>query len=91
MERYIQLDWPAIVEEAISRRKQSRLTQKQLAVLAGVSGPTVTRFERQEKNITLKSTFAILKIPVLDSVLYCRTLKIPILQARLKNLLAKRC
>ena len=62
MERNIQLDWPAIVEEAIKRRKESRLTQKQLAVLAGVSKPTLVRFEHQEKNITLKSAFAILKM-----------------------------
>ena len=61
MERYVQLDWPAIVKDAITARKRSRLTQKQLAVLAGVSVPTVIRFERQEKNITLDSAFAILK------------------------------
>lgn len=62
MERNIQLDWPAVVKEAVKRRKQSKLTQKQLATLAGVSGPTLNRFERQEKNITLDSAFAILKI-----------------------------
>lgn len=61
MERNISLDWKAIVKESIRRRKQSRLTQKQLAAIAGVSGPTVTRFERQENNITLDSAFAILK------------------------------
>jgi len=57
----VQLNWPAIVEEAIIRRKASKLTQKQMAVLAEVSGPTVTRFERQEKNITLESAFKILR------------------------------
>lgn len=62
MERFIQLDWAAIVEEAIRRRKSSKLTQQQLAKLAGVSKPTVVRFEKQEKNITLNSAFAILKI-----------------------------
>ena len=62
MERNLQLDWPAIVEEAIARRKESGLTQKQLAVLVGVSKPTIIRFERQGKNITLNSVFAILKI-----------------------------
>lgn len=62
MERNIQLDWTAIVKEAIKRRKESNLTQKQLAKLAGVSGPTVTRFERHEKNITLNSAFGILKM-----------------------------
>lgn len=62
MEGQFQLDWDAIVKEAIARRKEAKLTQKQLAVLAGVSGPTVTRFERREQNITLKSAFAMLKI-----------------------------
>lgn len=57
----IQLDWPALVKEAITRRKTTRLTQKQLAVLAGVSGPTVTHFEKQNKNITLESAFKILR------------------------------
>ena len=38
------------------------MTQKQLAVLAGVSGPTVNRFERKGGNITLKSAFAILRL-----------------------------
>lgn len=62
MERNIQLDWQIYVEEAIKRRKQRKLTQKELAVIAGVSGPTVARFERQEKNITLHSVFKILYI-----------------------------
>ena len=60
MERHLQLDWPGLVEEAIKRRKTQNLTQKQLAVLAGVSGPTVNRFEQNSGNITLKSAFAIL-------------------------------
>ncbi|MBI3366840.1 helix-turn-helix transcriptional regulator [Candidatus Roizmanbacteria bacterium] len=62
MEGNIQLDWKALVKEAIRRRKSEKITQKQLAMLAGVSGPTVTRFERQEENITLKSALAILKM-----------------------------
>ncbi|MBS0358752.1 MAG: helix-turn-helix domain-containing protein [Proteobacteria bacterium] len=62
MERNIQLDWKALVKEAIKRRKSEKITQKQLAMLAGVSGPTVTRFEKQEENITLKSALAILKM-----------------------------
>lgn len=62
MERNIQLDWSAIVEKAIERRKQQGLTQEQLAVLSGVSKPTIIRFERQEKNIMLNSAFSILKI-----------------------------
>ncbi|MBS0349599.1 MAG: helix-turn-helix transcriptional regulator [Proteobacteria bacterium] len=62
MEGQFQLDWQAIVKTAIKRRKESRLTQKQLAALVGVSTPTVNRFERQKKNITLESAFAILEI-----------------------------
>ncbi len=61
MERNLQLHWPSLVEEAIKRRREQRLTQKQLAVLAGVSGPTVNRFEQRQGNITLKSAFAILQ------------------------------
>ncbi|HEY4330539.1 MAG TPA: helix-turn-helix transcriptional regulator [Phycisphaerae bacterium] len=60
MERNLQLDWAGLVEEAIRRRESQNLTQKQLAVLAGVSGPTVNRFERRNGNITLKSALAIL-------------------------------
>lgn len=46
MERNIRLDWQDIVREAVKRRREQRLTQKQLAVLAGVSKPTLNRLER---------------------------------------------
>lgn len=62
MERNIQIDWTAIVKEAIKRRKKSKLTQLQLAKLAGVSKPTVIKFEHQETNITLHSVFSILRV-----------------------------
>lgn len=62
MERNICLNWPALVEEAIKRRKEQKLTQHQLAVLAGVSKPTVNSFEQGKKTITLKSAFKILDI-----------------------------
>ena len=61
MERDLRLNWDALVEEAIRVRKQQRLNQKQLAALAGVSSPTVVRFERRDKNITLKNAFAIME------------------------------
>lgn len=61
MERNIRLDWASFVEEAIKRRKQQRFTQKQLAVLAGVSGPTLNRFEQKKTCITLESALKILK------------------------------
>ena len=61
MERNIRIDWQEIVKEAISRRKQQKLTQKQLAVLAGVSGPTVNSFEQSRLTVTLESAFKILR------------------------------
>jgi len=61
MERDIRFNWNAIVEEAIRLRKEQKLNQKQLAALAGVSSPTVVRFERRDKNITLKNAFSIME------------------------------
>lgn len=61
MERNIRLNWPEIVEEAINRRKQQKLTQKQLAILVGVSGPTVNSFEQGKTSITLESAMKILR------------------------------
>jgi DNA-binding XRE family transcriptional regulator len=57
MERNLRLDWQSLVEEAVKRRKEQKLTQKKLAVLAGVSGPTVNHFEQQRTSITLESAF----------------------------------
>lgn len=54
------LDWRALVDEAIRRRKAEGLTQKGLAALAGVSAPTVIAFERGEINLRLERVFAIL-------------------------------
>lgn len=62
MDGYVQLDWPAIVKEAIKRRKASHLTQAQVAVLAGISKPTVVRFEKQSQTLSLQSAFAILQL-----------------------------
>ena len=61
MERDIQLDWSSLVNAAIQRRKQQRLTQKDLAIIAKVSKPTVIKFEKQGGNITLDAAFAILR------------------------------
>ena len=60
MERNVRLDWQALITEAKKRRKQQQLTQKQLAVLANVSGPTVNRFEQGKTTITLASALKIL-------------------------------
>lgn len=61
MERNLRLDWQHLVEEAVKRRKEQKLTQKALAVLAGVSGPTVNAFEQQRTSITLESALKIFR------------------------------
>lgn len=62
MEWQFRINWPAIVEEAKQRRKSQRLTQQHLAKLAGVSTPTVSRFESGEKDIQLSSVTSILRV-----------------------------
>ena len=62
MERNLRLDWQSFVEEAIKRRKEQRLTQEQLAVLAGVSKPTLSSFEQGKTTIKLDSAFKILRV-----------------------------
>ena len=66
MERNIRLNWQALVEEAIRRRKEQRLTQEQLAVLSGVSKPTLNHFESGKTNITLENALKILRLLGLD-------------------------
>ena len=61
MEQNIRLNWPELVNEAVKRRKQQNLTQKQLAVLIGISGPTVNSFEQGKISLTLGSCLKILK------------------------------
>jgi DNA-binding XRE family transcriptional regulator len=60
MERNLCLDWQALVQEAVARRKQQRFTQEQLAVLAGVSKPTLNTFEQGKTNMSLTKAFKIL-------------------------------
>ncbi len=62
MERNIRLNWQGLVEEAIRRRKVQRLTQEQLAVLAGVSKPTLNAFEQGKLTITLEKAIQIFKV-----------------------------
>lgn len=62
MERHIRLNWKAIITEAIKRRKEQRLTQEQLSVLAGISKPTLNRFEQGKANLTLDSILKILRV-----------------------------
>lgn len=61
MERNIRINWQALVEEALRRRKAQKLTQRRLAAIADVSTPTVSRFESGDKNIQVASVLAILE------------------------------
>lgn len=62
MERNIQLNWQSFVQEAVKRRKEQKLTQEQLSVLAGVSKPTLNSFEQGKTTIKLDSALKILKV-----------------------------
>ena len=62
MERQFRINWPAIVEEAKQRRKSQKLTQQRLGELAGVSTPTVSRFESGERDIQLSTVTSILGV-----------------------------
>ena len=66
MERNIRLGWQNFVEEAVRRRKEQRLTQEELAVLAGVSKPTLNRFEAGKTSVTLESALKILRMLSLE-------------------------
>lgn len=66
MERNLRLNWASFVEEAIKRRKEQKLTQEQLAVLAGVSKPTLSSFEQKQTSIKLESALKILRVLGLD-------------------------
>ena len=62
MERQFCINWLAIIEEAKQRRKAQGLTQQRLARMAGVSTPTVSRFESGEKDIQLSTVISILTV-----------------------------
>ncbi|MEI6805653.1 MAG: helix-turn-helix transcriptional regulator [Myxococcaceae bacterium] len=62
MEQDIRLNWPDLVKEAIKRRKEQKLTQMQMAVLAGISKPTVNAFEQGRTSITLENATKILSL-----------------------------
>ena len=55
MERNIRLNWNLLVEEAIKRRKERKISQRRLAAIAEVSQPTVSRFEQRKDDIQLSS------------------------------------
>ena len=62
MERNIRLNWQDFIIEAVKRRKEQKLTQEQLSVLAGVSKPTLNSFEQGKTTIKLESALKILKV-----------------------------
>ena len=62
MERNIFLNWESLVQEAITRRKEQKLSQEALAILAGISKPTLNNFEQGKTTITLDSALKILHI-----------------------------
>ena len=62
MERQFRINWRAIVEEAKQRRKSQKLTQQRLGELAGVSTPTISRFESGERDIHLSTVTNILGV-----------------------------
>jgi len=45
----------------VRRRQEQGLTQAELAVLAGVSKPTLNRFEQGRTNVTLENAFKVLR------------------------------
>src|SRR5258706_6370492 len=62
MERELRINWTILVEEAVRRRHKLKLTQKQLATLAKLSTPTVSRFEQADKDIQVSSVLPILDV-----------------------------
>ncbi len=61
MERDIRLDWQSLITEAKRQRKAKKFTQYQLAILAGVSKPTLSNFEQGKTTVTLENAFKILR------------------------------
>jgi transcriptional regulator with XRE-family HTH domain len=56
------LNWPALVAEAIRRRKAEKMTQKAHAALASVSIPTMIAFDRGERTLSLAKATDILRV-----------------------------
>ncbi len=55
------LNWERMVREAVTIRKQERLSQRDIAALAGVTQPTVVKFEKGSTSIRVDSALAILR------------------------------
>jgi len=55
-------NWPALVAEALRRRKAEKMTQKEHAALASVSIPTIIAFDRSERTLSLGKAIDILRV-----------------------------
>ena len=55
------LNWQALVARALEVRREEGLTQRELAALAGVTQPTVVKFEKGSTSIRVDSALAILQ------------------------------
>ena len=58
----VPISWQSLVDEALRRRKDEGMTQRDLAALASVSIPTLAAFERGETTLTLAKAFDILRV-----------------------------
>lgn len=56
------LDWDAVVHTAVTQRKREGISQRELADLAGITQPTVWKFEKGERHIRLDNALAILNV-----------------------------
>lgn len=54
------LNWQELVAEARRVRKAEKLSQRDLAALAGVTQPTVVKFEKGDTGLRVNSALAIL-------------------------------
>ena len=54
------LNWRSLVARALEVRREEGLTQRELAALAGVTQPTVVKFEKGSTSIRVDSVLAIL-------------------------------
>ena len=54
------INWNLLYNEAKQRRKQQKFTQKNFALLAGVSTPTIIKFEKGDQNMQIESVLKIL-------------------------------
>lgn len=59
---FLTLDWDAVVKAAVTRRKREGISQRELADLAGITQPTVWKFEKGDRHIRLDNALAILNV-----------------------------